>query len=259
MTRTILKSPPRLIDPNQRIKYGAIQAIVGMAECALSDLRELLESVIEASQDVERDQTIDNRALLLAWSIIDQADLLRHLVESEREKIQISEKVIFLETVRGATEVRNWMRHIPQRIAAYNRKKKPMPPVLGALSFTTVVRATAPFERGDQIDAEECLEYHTVIVANTSMERNAVLEGEPIPYSTFKTPIDHIVLQAFGSMIPLEEIVLAMSRFADAFSAGVARWVDGKLAELEADGHDKASYSQPVLEDGNYRMIAKRD
>lgn len=259
MSRNVLKNPPRLIDPSQRIKYGAVHGIVGMAECAYRDLRLLLADVAENDCDKERDELKDHRAMMLAWSIVDQADLLRHLITSESKNIDLREKGQFLAVVRPVTQVRNWMRHIPQRVMAYRDQKERMPPVLGALSFVKLVRASVPFTDGQTIDGDNCIEYHTIIMTNTPMERSAKLEGEPIPYTQFRAPIDHIVLQAFGSNIPIDEVVSGMSLFASALARAVERWLEQKLQELKSEGRDVDTISQPAFESGNYRMVAKRD
>lgn len=257
--RSILKNPPRVIDPDQRIKFGAIQALVGMAECGFDELRSHLALIALEDADKERTEQKDHRAMLLAWSIVDQADLLRHLISSEDESIQISEKDMFFEKIAVASQVRNWMRHIPQRVSGYRQRKQAMPPVLGVISFTHVVRASVPYATGDVIYDHQCLEYHTIILGNTAMERSAEILGEPTPYSSFKTPIDHVYLQAFGSVISLSEVVEVMGKFADALALAVQRWLDAKLAELSSQGIDTTSLTKPAIEPGNLRMVARRD
>ncbi|WP_027533832.1 hypothetical protein [Bradyrhizobium sp. WSM3983] len=260
MSRETLINPPRLINVDQRVKYGAVQALTGMAETALADLEQLASQMIGESNDSTRDLVNHHRALMLAWSIVDQADLLRHLIASEGNKIDLPEKTQFLAAASDVQKVRNWMRHIPQRIDAFKAMKEPMPPILGALSFATVVRASIDLKAGACVDDRHVLEYHAVILINTALERSVQLKGAPMPFRQFRIPVDHFVLQAFGVLLPLGDIVALMSKFCDALAAGVDRWLDEQRAEMSASATDVSEMFDPQFGPGHiYRMIAKRD
>ncbi len=260
MSRKLLVNPPRLIAPDQRIKYGALQSIVAMAECAFADLKPLLEGMADRTNDAMPDKGEIDRALMLAWSIVDQADLLRHLIDSEGDRITIKEKTEFMEAVKDVQSARNWMRHIPQRIEGYQSANKPMPPILGALSFAVVIRATVPLSSGVVIMPDDCIEYHTIVLLNTAIERDVQLQGEPFKYKSFRTPIDHIVLQAFGLIIPLEPLIGQMGRLADAMAVGVQRWIDKVTTEYSGRLDELFELMKPAFAVGNvYRMIARRD
>jgi len=260
LSRNILRNPPRVIDTDQRIKYGAIHAIVVMAESAFADLTKLLAGMLDETNDATPNVEDINRALMLAWSIVDQADLLRHLINSESHRIKIEEKMAFVSATTDVQKVRNWMRHIPQRIKNYRAGSFPVPPILGALSFTTVVRARVPLMVGNVVQDADCVEYHTVILVNTAIERATQLEGNPIPFHSFRFPIDHIVLQAFGILLPLEPLVTLMGKFADGLASSVQRWLDGKMLELAEQGADTSDLTKPAYDEGDvFRMIARRD
>ena len=258
MSREILINPPAYIDRVQRMKYGAVQALTGMAEIAWADLVQLTTQIAETNDDATRDLSINHRALMLAWSIVDQADLLRHLIASEKGNLDLPEVAKFLAAAEPVKDVRNWMRHIPQRVKAYQSKKEPMPPVLGALSFATVVRASANLSHGALINRSDVIEFHTIVLLNTSFERAARLEGEPVLYDAFKVPVDHFVLQAFGILLPIGEIVALMGGLCDALAAALDTWVETKIAEAHTKGLDVAQFSQPAYPPGmNYRAVAK--
>jgi len=260
LSRDLLRQLPCVIDADQRLKYGVVQAMVEMAECALSALMIHLEGFGEAEQDAKPDIQKINHSMMLAWSIIDQADLLRHLIESESDAILIREKGPFLKVAADVKKARNWMRHIPQRVADYRKKSEAMPPILGALSFTKIVNATVPLERGKVISESHCLEYHAIVLVNTALERDTQFDGEPIQYKEFKVPIDNIVLQAFGIALPLKPLVQSMGAFADALGASIQRWLDNDMPRTLPQHVSLAAALKPAMVSGDiYRMVARRD
>lgn len=251
-------NPPSIIDPDQRVKFGAVQALTGMAEIALADLEKLASKRIDQKYDSSNDLSNNHRALMLAWSIVDQADLLRHLITSEEGIKNLPETTKFLVAAQKVQEVRNWMRHIPQRTSAYRTKKEPMPPVLGALSFTAVIKARTNLKHGNVVSLSDTVEYHTIVLLNTSIERATSLKGEPVPFDSFRIPVDHFVLQAFGVLLPLSNIVALMGSFCDALATSVEVWVADRISELSTQGHDATLLNKPAHAVGyNYRMIAK--
>lgn len=260
LSRDILISPPRLIDPAQRIKYGAILGLTEMAETAFKDLRELAIALAAPKKDGAEDPAARHRALTLAWSIVDQADLLRELIISEGSNISLAEAERFLNLADPIRDMRNWLRHIPQRVGNYLAASRPVPPVLGALSFTVLCRWEGGMEN-DVVSEAAVLEYHTVVLINTSFERDGGFEGEPIKYERFRHPVDHFVLQAFGRVLPLDSVVEAISAFCDAFAAGVTRWVESKIEEMRSEEQGIEFAGTPLYEHGAaiYRMIARRD
>jgi len=260
LSRETLINPPRLINVDQRVKYGAVQALTGMAETALADLEQLASQMIGENNDSTRDLVNHHRALMLAWSIVDQADLLRHIIASEGNRIDLLEKTQFLAAASDVQKVRNWMRHIPQRIDAYKAMKEPMPPILGALSFATVVRASTDLKAGACVDDHHVLEYHAVILMNTALERSVQLAAAPVPFKQFRIPVDHFVLQAFGVSLPLNDIVALMSKFCDALAAAVDRLLDAERAKMSSNGTDVSETFEPQFgRTHTFRITAKRD
>jgi hypothetical protein len=261
MTRTILINPPRSIDPKQRVKYGAAAALTRMAELAFEDLKSIASTIIIEKDNGSYDnQDARMRAINLAWSIVDQADLLRHLIESEGLAIQISEAKAFLDEVAAVKDVRNWMRHLPQRVDGFLSKKNPQPPVLGALSFCAVKSSRIYLADLDEIGGEDVNEYETVVLLSTAFERSHLLEGEPEKYIKFKLPVDHFFLQAHGKNISLDRLVLAMTNFCDALARGVVRFFTQKIDQVKKEGKYVSGMEDPLFPPGQtYVMSAKRD
>jgi len=259
--RQILVEPPRVIAPDQRIKYGAIAATVRMAEVAFADLYAEAAKYAEVAAIENRDQLEARmRCLNLAWSIVDQADLLRQLITSEGRAIQLKEAHDFLSEAEKVREVRNWMRHLPQRVAAYLKRKEALPPALGALSFTVLKRVRPGLQISGTINDADVIEYQTFVLPSAAFERGAKLEGVPEPYTVFKCPVDHFYLQAFGYHLNLERIVQAMTAFCDSLAEGVVHFLEGKIAELKVTGEYHPDLEKIALEHGwLYTMVAKRD
>jgi hypothetical protein len=260
-SRSILLNPPRIIDRAQRVKYGAMAAIVEMAESAFVDLKSTAITYAQRGKEpLSDDSNLRMKALNLAWSIVDQADLLRHTIKSEGQQIQLQEANDFLKIAEPIQEVRNWMRHLPQRIEGYLKRKEALPPALGALSFAVVRRTRPGVPISGEVADADIMEFHTLVLVSASFQRGLRLEGVPEPYASFKTPVDHFYLQAFGQHLNLERIVASMSAFCDSLAMGVRRYVDQKLKELKAAGMYRAELEQPEFQPGAlYTMTAKRD
>jgi hypothetical protein len=254
--RDMLRAPPRMIDPLQRVKYTTISALTEMAEVAFEDIRELAQQYVDQSDDANDNYRNNCRLMSLAWSVIDQADLLRHLISSEGEAIQISEAAAFQEIAKDFNDVRVWMRHIPQRVEGYLQRRQPVPPILGALSFSFPVRVANRTPLEMIVPSDRVIEFHTVVVTNTSFERQGGFSGEPISFQEFRYPVDHFYLQAFGKNISLEQVVSSMRKFATAMASGIAQFVQ---TTKEAYGLDDDQQTPAYESDGTYRMIAKRD
>lgn len=259
MSREILVNPPQIIPVDQRVKYNTIVALTEMAEIALADIYTLAAELADQRHDARNDRMNRNRLITLAWSVVDQADLLRHLVLSEKEKIDLQEARDFLAVAKVVQEVRNWMRHIPQRVDAYVKANQPMPPALGALSFAMPVRARVPLTEGAEIMDADIIEYHTVVILNASVQRDVGFEGEPVKYERFKVPLDHFFLQAYGHSVPLDAVVSAMSRLSDALAAGVAKWLEQVRFDASNTDGGLEPFDKPAFQPGDvYRMVAKR-
>jgi hypothetical protein len=230
-----------------------------MAEVAFFDLRTLAVRIAGPEKDKTDDPADRHRALALAWSIVDQADLLRDLIVSETGNVSLEAAETFLDLARPIRDVRNWMRHIPQRVGNYLTLKQAVPPILGAVSFTALRRWIGELENDGVPDAQ-VIEYHAIVLVNTRFERDGAFEGEPIKYERFRVPVDHFVLQAFGFIIHLDLIVSAMSALCDAFGASVGRWADQKIKDLIREGGVAENAEAPMSEHGagTYRMVARR-
>lgn len=256
MPRENLTHPSRLLQQDQRIKFGAIQAVVAMAECALSDLFTLLQSMKHREFDSDPNEKIINRAFTLAWSIVDQADLLRQIVESEKDRIKIKEKRDFFESSNEIRVIRNWMRHIPQKIKEYRSKKNPMPPILGAISFVYIRKNHSDGQIWAKLISSEKFEYDIVVIWNTAAERSAKFEGSEVDFESFNSPIGHICLQAYGTLVPLEKIVHSMSKFADALNASVQAFVSTSINEMSNEDAQNIDRRQLFETIGTMRIQA---
>jgi len=143
----------------------------------------------------------------LAWTIVDQADLLRQLVKSEGRNIDLGSAKAFLDYAETARRLRNWMDHLPGRLGAYIAKKGGMPPSHGAISFAVISPETLALGHGGPVRSEHVAEFRTVVITSTSSNRETKLQGEPYPYTSYSDTIDHLVLQAFDELFRIDEIV----------------------------------------------------
>lgn len=66
------------------------------------------------------------------WSIVDQVDILRQLLDKLGHISSVNE---FLKAAEIANKMRNRMDHLPEMIPNLAKKTKPSPPVYGAFSF----------------------------------------------------------------------------------------------------------------------------
>lgn len=234
MGREFLVNAPLFVEQRQRISYESIALATQIIEINFADLVELSQRCFHRNPQAPEFDSMDRARLFsLAWSIVDQVDLLRQLVHFERRNIDLVSARAFMEAATVANTLRNWMDHLPGRISAYIEKKKKMPPAHGALSFTFVSPDLVSRD-GGPVPVADVPEYRAVVVLSTSMHRALQVEGEPIRYNEFEVPFDHFVLQAFGEHLSLSKIVALASAFCDDLGARVELFCLSKADEIAA-------------------------
>lgn len=232
--REILWTMPMFIDQGQRIRYESIALTTEIMEINLANLHSLARARADECPD-NPPFTRQERALMfsLAWGIVDQADLLRQFIRADGGKIDLASGQAFLRTAETVRKLRNWMDHLPQRIAGYVRQDGPLPPAHGALSFTYI----DPEVAADVAAGRPMKRYRAVVLTSTAMQRDLKVEGEPFEYQKFDIPTDHFVLQGFGHLLALVELVGQATAFCD------------ELAK-EAEAFCRTQGSRLALEEG---------
>lgn len=220
-----LKRLPLFLTVRQRIIFEGI----GLASDVMIQSRAELLTHARSGIDLSLDNPkypgdIRAKMFALAWTIVDQADLLRQLVRSEGRNIDLPSAKAFLAGAEVARRLRNWMDHLPSRLDAYIAKKGAMPPSHGAISFAAISPETLALGGGEPVRSEDVAEFRTVVITSTSSNRETKLEGEPYPYASYSDTIDHFVLQAFDDLFRLDEIVALAGAMRAEFTRGVEQF-----------------------------------
>jgi len=233
-----LKRLPLFLSVRQRIIFEGIGLATDVMTQSRSELLALARSGVDISLDNPKyDSGVRTKMFALAWTIVDQADLLRQLVISEGDNIDLASAKAFLTYAQGAQRLRNWMDHLPGRLDAYIAKKGGMPPSHGAISFAVISAETMALGLGGPVRSEEVAEFRTVVITSTSSNRETKLEGEPHPYTSYSDTIDHLVLQAFGELFRIDEIAALAGTMRAEFAGKVEEFCLAEAARRsEQDG-----------------------
>jgi hypothetical protein len=228
-SRRILRRVPLFVKPAQRIRYESIALATEIMELNLAAIRSLAEAkTLENPDDPPFSIAEISRSISLAWSIVDQADLLRQLIKAEGKDLDLDSASTFTALCGTVRTLRNWMDHLPQRIASYIAQKGKLPPAHGALSFTYIEREVAEASaRGEKLRR-----FRTIVLLSTAMQRDLQVEGVPYEYESFEVPTDHFVLQAFGEHLRLVTLVRSASAFCDDLADRVEKFCKTKAEEL---------------------------
>lgn len=240
--------------PHQRIKYEAIAISTEMMGMMHQTIYDIARNCFDRDPEQFRFTGPERRTLIaMAWGIVDQADMVRQIVYTERNHIDMATAREFMSEAATAQNLRNWMDHLPGRLKQYLDMKKPMPPPHGALSFAAVRPEDAA------VAGENQCSYRTVVVLGASRQRDLSIEGVPVSYERINVPLDHFVLQAFDQRLSLTKIVTLATAFCHALSTELEiqlRTEAERLARESGDSVESHMKPSEMLDDTVLIMTA---
>lgn len=234
--RRILYRMPAAFDVRQRIRYEAMALCTEIIELNFTQIRDISRRIAASGMPPNIPRPTRTQLISLAWSIVDQADILRLLVQAEGSHLDTAQSRAFLSVADIARNLRNWMDHLPGRLDGYIKQAQFLPPTHGALSFTVV----EPQDAEAAIASGQLRQYRTIVILSAAAHRPMQVEGAPHDYTKFDVPTDHFVLQAFGLFLDLGRLTKFAGEFCD--SLGIA--VEGiVLTAASSDDAKRSGYS----------------
>ncbi|MNS99735.1 hypothetical protein D3C72_1341470 [compost metagenome] len=228
---------PAAFEVGQRIRYEAMALCVEIIELNFAQIRDISRRIAASGMPPKIPRATRTQLISLAWSIVDQADILRLLVQAEGAHLDTAQSRAFLDIAGVARDLRNWMDHLPGRLDGYIKQAQFLPPTHGALSFTVV----EPEDAEAAIASGKLRQYRTIVILSAAAHRPMQVEGAPHEYVKFEVPTDHFVLQAFGLFLDLGRISKIAGEFCD--SLGVA--VEGIVLEAASSEVAKQAGCSP--------------
>ena len=132
---SFFKTIPGAIDLEQRLTFEGAGWAIQMLSLSYDKLKAAASQVDVTSPAYPTAKATEIFAC--CWSIIDQCHMLRKLFE-RMDPAPGGLTARFIEKFEAATLIRNDMDHLPVKIPNIAKKKHPMPPLFGALSFLAI-------------------------------------------------------------------------------------------------------------------------
>lgn len=195
--RDFLHRLPTAVAAHQRLTFESIGIAVEMIDISMSCLKFAAAKIIERRENLDLTRTERIGMLKDAWSIVDQMYALQKLIQSAGDEIDLASANALLVAAEPAARLRNWMDHPHQRLSNLPRRKSPIAPVYGILSFAFLLpEDLKPPEKAYGA-------WNVAMIMGSAMQVPLKAETLPEQYKTIRWPIDHFALQAFDGMLNL--------------------------------------------------------
>jgi hypothetical protein len=175
-------------------------------------------AVDENSEEPVFNQPERIRLISLAWSMIDQADLLRQLIDKEKTRVELSTIPTLMEDSKLIRDLRNIMDHFPGQSNNYYAKKKAMPPSHGVIAFNLISKQLFESFDSKPIKMDDVDNYKVALIFSTGIHKDLNLQSDPFPNHHFSDYVSNFSMQAFGIVISLGALAYKTSMFCTQYS-----------------------------------------
>lgn len=223
-----LRALPSVVEQTMRMR---VDALVYAADAISSNWQRLKTCAIAIGANVDKLDHHGRAAMLsAAWSVVDELDAVRQLVES---MIGPGDEVgpnttNLLEACAPVRVLRNKLRHLAGNLKNIARVKGPRSALFGALSWMW-----CPDPKSGQA--------HVVIIQSGMLHGGESMQMVNPAGKDFAPPADLFQLDAFGVVLPLSDPILAFARWIDSSTADWIEQLEEKIkARVAAVGGDEA-------------------